>query len=269
MSISNFSGLLLIWNSRGGYRDGGIMKRLLWLTLLAGCSQTGPSPTPAASTATPTPQAAASPLARFALLNDKAKVKQDTRLSAPSHLTFRVEGTGTVVLAAFEGNKADSPHSMPPIVLQLKGDEQRVDWTLRQPMPSGRLYVAVLPEGCAKAKEMVELVQGWKANTAPKARQVTYDRLVAWEQAIDPSLRHEGEAIEVTGGVTSHSAFNGNVETSRPKSAAVVNLQEAAGGRPLPRGGKDEPDWRPQADSVESSADQPGVYSYPIQFASQ
>lgn len=234
------------------------MKRLLLTLLAAGCA---PAPTLPNATSAPLTQ-----IARFALLNGQDKVKQDSLLPVPSHLKFRIEGKATVVVAAFQDNQADSLESIPPLVMHLQGEEQSADWVLPKPQ-NGRLYVAILPEGCANAREISKLIDDWKGQNAAGARKNLYARLTSWERDLDPALRHEGEAIEVTGGVTSHSAFNGNVETSRPK-AAVLRLEEpAAGGKA--KGTRPEPDWRPMADSVECNAEKPGVYSYPIRFATR
>ncbi|MBS2040681.1 hypothetical protein JST97_37185 [bacterium] len=235
------------------------MKRLLWLTLLtAGCATQPGSPSTS-------PQAAnTKTLARFVLLNGQEKVNQDTRLKRPCHLKLRIEGEATVAIATFTGNQADSPGAMPPRVLQLQQKEDVLDWELKEPQGAGRLYIAVLPNDCDKAKELANLVDDWKNKTSPRANQVVRDKIVAWEQALDSELRHEGPALEDTGGVTSHSAFNGNYEATRPLARKVAPILPPDGGGNEIK--KDPPDWRPMADSVECSAEKPGVYSYPIQF---
>lgn len=252
------------------------MKRLLWLTLLmmAGCtSQPGPSPTPTAgtpTTGTSSPQAEAPQKpTRFVLLAEKGKVTKGTVLKAPCKLMLRAEGNATVVLAAFSGNQGESPAELRPQVLHLSDSEDVAEWSPTKAVDKGRLYVAVLPNDCDKANEISELVNKWN----PRAQQVVHQRMVTWEQALDRKLVHMGQATQETGGVTSHSAFTSNEETAAsPKAKAMERSNPAGGGAPVAPivdlGGK-VADWRPYADSVEFSADKPGVYSYPIQFSTQ
>ena len=255
------------------------MKRLLWLTLLmtAGCtSQPGPSPTPTAgtpTTGTSSPQAEAPRKpTRFVLLAEKGKVTKGTVLKAPCKLMLRAEGKATVVLAAFSGNQGESPEALRPQVLHLSDSEDVAEWSLTKAVDKGRLYVAVLPNDCDNASEISKLVDQWNQKE-PRAQQIVHQRMVAWEQALDGKLVHMGQPTQETGGVTSHSAFTSNEETAMsPKAKAMERSNPARGGSPLAPvlnvGGK-VADWRPYADSVEFSADKPGVYSYPIQFSTQ
>jgi hypothetical protein len=246
-----------------------MLKRFLWLTLLmAGCtSQPDPSPTPTANTPTSSPQAQAPQKpTRFVLLAEDGKVTKDTVLRAPCTLMLRAEGEATVVLAAFSGNQGESPQALKPMVLHLKDREEVVEWELPKALPQARLYVTVLPNDCENTSGLVQLVDDW-SHQKPRARQLVHQRVLAWEKALDRKLVHTGQPTQETGGVTSHSAFTSNEETDiKPKAAAVNNH---AAGSPPPsqyQGGK-LADWRPYADSVEFSADKPGVYSYPIQFS--
>ncbi|MFN8607119.1 MAG: hypothetical protein U0931_06285 [Vulcanimicrobiota bacterium] len=190
------------------------------------------------------------------------------------HLKLRMEGKGLVVVSTFTGNGDDSPSQMPPEVRELNEGEDVIDWDLGKPIPNGRIYLAVLPLECEKAAELKKLIKGWQDKTAPKARHVVYNNMVAWEQALDKSLRHQGPDTPETGGVSSHSAFPGNIESARPKNkpSALRKAEPDGGGHggpPPSQALKQLPDWRSMADSVEFSAENPGVYSYPIQFSTK